>query len=106
MRRLLALCLLLLAWPAAAALPPPPAWLDELDALYGTHVRVDGLDDRRFQPEHWWAVAAPLASDGAGFRTELLGESAEGRPLRHVSWGKGDTRVLLWSQMHGDESTA
>ncbi|HRN62871.1 MAG TPA: M14 family zinc carboxypeptidase, partial [Luteimonas sp.] len=106
MRRLLALCLLLLAWPAAAALPPPPAWLDELDALYDTHVRVDGLDDRRFQPEHWWAVAAPLASDGAGFRTELLGESAEGRPLRHVSWGKGDTRVLLWSQMHGDESTA
>src|SRR5690606_2760145 len=26
--------------------------------------------------------------------------------LRHVAWGRGDTRVLLWSQMHGDESTA
>src|SRR3546814_13337803 len=25
---------------------------------------------------------------------------------RHVSWGDGHTRVLLWSQMHGDESTA
>ena len=27
-------------------------------------------------------------------------------PLRHVRWGNGDTRVLLWSQMHGDENTA
>src|SRR3546814_6783218 len=37
---------------------------------------------------------------------EEVGSSAEGRPLRHVSWGDGHTRVLLWSQMHGDESTA
>ena len=35
----------------------------------------------------------------------LIGRSAEGRPLRHARWGKGKIRVLLWSQMHGDEST-
>ncbi|MGY0612167.1 M14 family zinc carboxypeptidase [Luteimonas sp. A501] len=99
--------LLLLSPPlTASAMPPPPTWLDELDALYDSHIRVPGLEDRRFSPEHWWDVAGPLASGAAGFRTEALGNSAEGRPLRHVSWGKGDTRVLLWSQMHGDESTA
>jgi len=106
MRRILALCLAALAWPAIGAGPPPPAWLGGMDALYDAEVRVAGLEDRRFQPEHWWEVAGPLATPEAGFRTGLVGESAEGRPLRHVAWGEGGTRVLLWSQMHGDESTA
>lgn len=88
-----------------AALPPPPAWMDELDALYDARIRVAGLDDRRFQPEHWWSIAAPLL-EAKPFAVEELGRSAEGRPLRHISWGQGPTRVLLWSQMHGDESTA
>jgi hypothetical protein len=93
--------------PASAdAMPPPPAWVGELDALYDAHLRVAGLEDRAFKPEHWWDVAGPLATEARGFQTEEVGRSAEGRPLRHVSWGQGDTRVLLWSQMHGDESTA
>ncbi|MGH8074186.1 MAG: M14 family zinc carboxypeptidase [Lysobacter sp.] len=120
MRRVLALSLLLLPllWPALAGarnkppqtpadpMPPPPAWLDELDALYDSRIRVAGLEDRAFSPEHWWDVAGPLATEAHGFDTEEVGRSVEDRPLRHVSWGNGDTRVLLWSQMHGDESTA
>ncbi len=120
MRRTLALCLLsaasLVPWlsiagpPAdeagAAAAMPPPAWLSELDALYDARIRVPDLEDRAFSPEHWWDVAGPLASEARGFRTEQIGRSAEGRPLRHVAWGQGRKRVLLWSQMHGDESTA
>jgi hypothetical protein len=35
-----------------------------------------------------------------------LGTSVEGRAIRLVSLGHGQTRILLWSQMHGDESTA
>lgn len=93
--------------PATASrLPAPPAWLGELDRLYDAQVRVAGLEDRKFQPEHWWAVAGPLATATRGFRVETVGRSAEGRPLRHVAWGEGGKRVLLWSQMHGDESTA
>lgn len=93
--------------PAAAdAMPPPPAWLSELDTLYDTRIRVAGLEDRAFSPEHWWDVAGPLATQTRGFQTEVVTRSVEGRPLRHVSWGQGNTRVLLWSQMHGDESTA
>ena len=74
--------------------------------LYDARIRVPGLEDRRFSAEQWWDVTLPLAAGARGFRVEQAGVSAEGRPLRHVSWGEGDTRVLLWSQMHGDESTA
>lgn len=103
----LTLLLLLLLLPMTAnALPPPPTWLADLDALYDAEIRVAGLDDRTFAPEQWWEVATPLATGTAGFQVEQVGESAEGRPLRHVAWGEGDTTVLLWSQMHGDESTA
>ncbi|MEO5909284.1 MAG: M14 family zinc carboxypeptidase, partial [Pelobium sp.] len=35
-----------------------------------------------------------------------LGNSFEGRPIRMVKIGNGETKVMLWSQMHGDEPTA
>jgi hypothetical protein len=35
-----------------------------------------------------------------------LGESVEGRAINAVTLGSGPTSVLLWSQMHGDESAA
>jgi hypothetical protein len=35
-----------------------------------------------------------------------LGNSFEGRPIRMIKLGTGKTKILLWSQMHGDESTA
>jgi hypothetical protein len=37
---------------------------------------------------------------------EKIGESVEGRSIHHVKAGTGSRPVLLWSQMHGDESTA
>ena len=35
-----------------------------------------------------------------------MGESIEGRSINMTSFGKGETKLLLWSQMHGDEPTA
>ena len=35
-----------------------------------------------------------------------VGESVEKRPINLVKLGTGETRILLWSQMHGDEPTA
>ena len=72
--------------------------------LRGLHevARVSRLDRRRFGPEAYWTIL-----DGsAALACERVGESAEGRPLRMVSFGKGGVAVLAWSQMHGDESTA
>jgi hypothetical protein len=40
------------------------------------------------------------------FEIQLLGHSVEDRPIRMVSVGNGDVDVLMWSQMHGNESTA
>ena len=42
-----------------------------------------------------------------GLFTKLpLGTSAEGRTISLYSIGNGATKVMLWSQMHGDEPTA
>jgi hypothetical protein len=50
---------------------------------------------------------APLGGDPGGlFAVEKIGESVEGRSINHVRVGTGPLGVLLWSQMHGDESTA
>ena len=35
-----------------------------------------------------------------------VGRSVEGRSINMLSFGNGKTRLLLWSQMHGDEPTA
>lgn len=91
---------------AAVDVPPPPAWIAPLEARYAADVRVDGLEDRKFTPEHWWKVAAPLLTEARGFSRDVVAHSVQGRPLTHVRWGQGATQVLLWSQMHGDESTA
>jgi hypothetical protein len=40
------------------------------------------------------------------FRVETVGTSVEGRSIDMVTVGRGSRRVLLWSQMHGDEPTA
>ena len=40
------------------------------------------------------------------FLIKNIGESAEGRSLNLVEYGNGETRIFLWSQMHGDEATA
>ncbi|WP_298504880.1 M14 family zinc carboxypeptidase [uncultured Maribacter sp.] len=42
----------------------------------------------------------------SGFVVTKVGESIAGRDLSLVSVGSGETRVFLWSQMHGDEPTA
>jgi hypothetical protein len=40
------------------------------------------------------------------FTVKKLGYSLQGRSINMISIGRGETHVLLWSQMHGDESTA
>ncbi|MCX6151619.1 MAG: M14 family metallopeptidase [Ignavibacteriales bacterium] len=40
------------------------------------------------------------------FKVEKVGSSVEKRDINLISIGTGKTKILLWSQMHGDESTA
>lgn len=41
----------------------------------------------------------------AGFTVDALGYSEEGRPIKSVTWGNGPEKILMWSQMHGNETT-
>ncbi len=40
------------------------------------------------------------------FKIKKAGSSSQGREIYLISYGKGKTRIFLWSQMHGDEATA
>jgi predicted deacylase len=66
--------------------------------------RVDAITARRFTYDQFWSAVAPSLQPP--LRVETIGQSVLGRDLRAVSFGSGPTRVLLWSQMHGDEATA
>lgn len=39
------------------------------------------------------------------FSVQKIGESFEGRDICELVFGKGSTSILLWTQMHGNEST-
>ncbi|HSW29227.1 MAG TPA: M14 family zinc carboxypeptidase [Longimicrobiales bacterium] len=90
----------------AAAPAPPPAPLIAPEALIALHqaVRVPGLERRDFDHATYWRVMQPFLGGSVSWKVE--GQSAEGREIRHLTFGSGPTKVLLWSQMHGNESTA
>lgn len=46
-----------------------------------------------------------LTSLPAGADLKRLGNSVRGRPIYSVELGHGPMRVMMWSQMHGNEST-
>ena len=60
---------------------------------------------RRFSQVEMLGWLAPLR-DRKLFTATPVGRSAEGRTISMLKLGAGKTTVLLWSQMHGDESTA
>ncbi len=63
------------------------------------------LVSRRFTHDQISPLIDRLKDDSM-FEVTTVGSSIEGRSLRLISFGEGDIDVLLWSQMHGDESTA
>ena len=40
------------------------------------------------------------------FEKQVVGQSFEGRDIYQIKLGTGKIKILLWSQMHGDEATA
>lgn len=77
--------------------------LDDLGRSY-SQWKVNDLSVRRFSADQYVPIIG--AHLPPGVRSEHVGSSFEGRPIRLISVGSGPTSVLLWSQMHGDESTA
>ncbi len=63
------------------------------------------IKNRRFKHNDIQPLIENLKTE-TGFKVQVLGKSIEGRTISMISIGSGKTSVLLWSQMHGDESTA
>jgi len=95
---------LLLGFLTPSAWAQDPCCSEEGMRVADTY-RVSGLGDRRFKHADLWESLAPyMDSDRIGVTP--LGWSIEGRAIQAVTLGSGPITVLLWSQMHGDESTA
>lgn len=101
---------------AGASSAAPTASTDAIAACCGddamgvglriaTDYREPAITTRVFSAETFWNAALPVVTS-AGFVVEEVGRSVQGRPLRTVTIGRGRDTVLLWSQMHGNESTA
>ena len=77
----------------------------EQGARVSARHRVAAITTRRFTQAALWSAIEPSLRSSA-LRVTTFGLSVHGLPLRAVTFGSGPVTVLLWSQMHGDESTA
>lgn len=89
--------------------PPPPIGELGTESALGLaelqeRLKVPGLEDRRFSHADLWEAIDPYL--GRAVTSRVAGESAEGRSVPVLTYGSGPVQVLLWSQMHGNESTA
>jgi hypothetical protein len=98
------LALLLLAAPTASAHQAPST--SELAAAWDAGHLPMPLPPLLTHRDVVDALARATASAPDLFHVEPIGESVEGRSINHLWFGHGPFKVLLWSQMHGDEPTA
>ena len=63
------------------------------------------LNNRRIKHQDIVSLIDRLKSNPK-FNVNIAGNSAENRSIYLIKAGTGKTKIFLWSQMHGDESTA
>ncbi len=81
---------------------PPRLGILELKNAFEKYQEVS-IKDRRFTH----ADLQPLIQKhSVQFEVNPLGKSVLGKSISSLDWGLGETKVMLWSQMHGNESTA
>ena len=72
-----------------------------LKQLYNTH-KANSLFGRYITHSDIQVLIDKLSSK---FEKEVIGHSVEGRPIYALKIGTGHTKILAWSQMHGNETT-
>jgi hypothetical protein len=98
--------------PAPRATVAPPNPLAEVPTFardmlrVAERHRVAGLTPATLTHTSLWQYLGPLLANAPDARRVEIGRSVQGRPLYAIDVGRGQIRVLLWSQMHGDEPTA
>ena len=82
------------------------SFTEELFNEYSKY-EVEGFSEMKVEPDFLQKQIDFITGKAPGlFEIQLLGHSVEDRPIRMVSVGHGNVDVLMWSQMHGNESTA
>ncbi len=76
----------------------------EWDSLFATY-KEPTIKHRRFKHSDVSALVKKHGESGI-LQVENIGASAEGRSISELTYGNGSKKVMLWSQMHGDEPTA
>jgi hypothetical protein len=77
----------------------------KLNKRYSDHYLEEAIQYKRFNHVDLEEILAKY-QDQSLIKIEVLGQSVEGRNINLVQLGTGQTKVFLWSQMHGNESTA
>ncbi len=72
-----------------------------LEQLYNNH-KLEDIYDRYITNEN---IKPILKSITTGFDIKTIGVSVENREINMITAGTGTTKILMWSQMHGNEST-
>src|SRR5687768_2218269 len=86
--------------------PVPSGGFQMADALrIADQYRVAAITSRRIPHADYWSVLQPTLVSPR-LEVDVIGRSLMGREIRSITFGTGPTKVLLWSQMHGDEATA
>ena len=67
--------------------------------------REASLTKRRFKQDSLNDLIDKRRKNPA-YEIKQVGESFEGRPIHYIKTGTGKRKILLWTQMHGDEATA
>lgn len=80
----------------------PSLSVDQLEAAFQAF-KEPSLTHRRFKHKD---IVPLIKKRKPGFAVDTLGQSIQGREIYQLSYGEGSIKVLLWSQMHGNESTA
>jgi hypothetical protein len=75
--------------------------LNELAKLHGQH--IEQLLYGRYITQQM--IAPLLEKHKSNFVISVIGYSVKNQPIHSIKIGTGKTKVLMWSQMHGNEST-
>lgn len=73
----------------------------QLKALFKTH-KEDSLFGRFIHTQH---IKPLLEKHKNSFEIRSIGESVLGETIYSIMLGSGSKKILMWSQMHGNEST-
>ena len=72
-----------------------------INSLFQAHKETQ-LSHRYITNNHIYPLLEKLDEN---FKVEVIGKSVLDKPIYGVKVGQGEKRILMWSQMHGNEST-